>query len=284
MSRFKMQASWAVLLTAACCAPNVGAVTIDFEDPPYTDGVDIAGQDSWVLNSYASAAHGTVVSSSTSPLADSQSLRYTRTDTNLSAFSAGDVSKPDVIIVPTDGTSAADLTAGFQIAATSRSADGNGFGQVGFFLSNDGFNGATPFGVALNNAGSNIPSIEVFRNGSGGAGFYFLGADQPSSAFPEGDTIEFDLGIDFDTQMFTVAATNASTGVPFSAPSGPFAFAVPFPANPDGTYSVDTLAFLRFGAGQIDNITLTAAIPEPATCVLALAGVAALVAVRRVRS
>ena len=62
-------------------------------------------------------------------------------------------------------------------------------------------------------------------------------------------------------------------GRPFVSSGFTRGFAVPYPANPDGTFDVDVIAAFRYGAGKIDNITLSGnVVPEPSAlglCILA---------------
>lgn len=274
------------MLVALCVAGSgsvASAVTLDFENPPYA-AAGVVGQDGWVVNSYAATPNGTVEVSGAAPLAGGQSLRYARTNSNLGPFSAADVSKADVITVAADGTPDADLNASLLISANSLASEGFGFGALGVFLSNDGVNGATPLGVQLNNAGSSIPSIEVFANIGGAVGWHYFGGSQPAAAFPEGDTLEFALDVDFDSKSYTVAYRNVTAGGALTSPAGPFNFAVDFPANPDGTFTVDVIASLRFGAGQIDDVTLSGnVIPEPTTLSLGVLGLGVMWVLRRKR-
>lgn len=276
------------LLAALCTTKGdllASTVVVDFENPPYVAGSPI-GQDGWAAPNHATSPNGTVEVSSIDPLSGGQSLRYARTNTNLGPFSAADVTKADVIRVAADGTPAADLSASFLISSTSLSAQGVGFGAVGFFLSPDGVGGQTPVGIQLNNAGSSIPSIEVFANYPGvGPAYGYLGGSQSAAAFPEGDTLEFNLDVDFDSSTFTVAYRNATAGGEFSSPAGPYSFASDFPAGPGGAIDIDVIASFRFGAGQIDDITLTGnVVPEPATLGLTFVGVAATYLHRRKRA
>lgn len=275
---------FATIAFAATASPSA-AVTVDFESPAYMAG-NLVGQDGWVAPNHATSPNGTVEVSSVDPLSGGQSLRYARTNTNLGPFSAADVTKADVITVAADGTPAADLSASFLISSTSLFGQGVGYGAVGFFLSPDGINGQTPIGIQLNNAGSSIPSIEVFADYPGvGPAYGYLGGSQPAAAFPEGETLEFNLDVDFDSSTFTVAYRNATVGGAFSSPAGPYAFAGAFPAGSGGAIDVDVIATFRFGAGQIDDITLTGnVIPEPATLGLSLVGVAAMYLYRRKRA
>jgi len=272
-------------LGALASGPVALAVTVDFESPAYAAG-GIAGQDGWVVTSYAATPNGTLEVSATGPLSGGQSIRYARTNTNLGPFSAADVTKADVVTVVADGTGAADLNASFLISASSLANQSLGFGAVSFFLSPNGVGGQTPIGIQLNNAGSSIPSIEVFANYTGvGPAFGYLGGTQPAAAFPEGNTLEFDLDVDFDSSTFTVAYRNVTAGGAFSSPAGPYAFASGFPAGPGGAIGVDVIAGFRFGAGQLDDVTLTGnLVPEPTTLGLGLASVAAMCLHRRKRA
>lgn len=282
---FASPSCWLLLLVTSCAATSARiaeAVTVSFENPPYTAGA-VIGQDGWAPTAYFPALNGTLVVSSTNPLAGSQSLSYTRTEAGL-APNGSDVVKADVVTIAKDGTPAADLSASFLISSTSLSPQGMGFGVDGLFLTPTGGSGSTPIGIRLNNAGSSIPSIEEFADFGGSPAFFYFGGSLAAAAFPENDTLEFDIDVDFDSSTYTVAYRNVTTGTPF-VPSGfTRGFAVPYPSNPDGTFDVDVIAAFRYGAGRIDNITLSGnVVPEPATLGLSILGVASAGLTRRKR-
>jgi hypothetical protein len=267
---------------AAACGAAASAVVVDFESPPYAAGT-IDGQEGWALPGYATVVNGTLEVSATSPLAGAQSLRYTRTEAGL-AGTARDVFKADVVTIAKDGTSAPDLNASFLISATSLASQSMGFGLDGLYLSPNGADGSTPIGIRLNNAGSSIPSIEEFADFGGSPAWFYFGGSLAAANFPESNTLEFDIDVDFDSSTYTVAYRNVTAGTPFASSGFTRGFALPYPANPNGTYDVDVIAAFRYGAGHIDNITLTGNIvPEPATLGLSLAGVAAMCLRRRNR-
>lgn len=276
------------MLVALCVAgggPIVSALTVDFENPPYSTG-GIVGQEGWVVAGYAATPNGTVEVSSASPFAGSQSLSYSRTNADLNSFSAADVVKTDVVVIAKDGTPAADLNASFLISSSSLSAEGFGFGLDGLYLSPDGANvsGILPIGIRLNNAGSTIPSIEELADLGGSPAFYFFGNTAATAEFPENDTLEFDIDVDFDSSTYTTAYRNVTTGGAFISSGFTRGFAYPYPANPDGTFDVDVVASFRFGAGKIDNITLTGnIIPEPTTLSLSALVLGVMGALRRGR-
>lgn len=197
-----------LMLVASCCAGSglvAFAVPIDFENPPYTTG-NIVGQDGWALTAYTGTPNGTLEVSTTNPMSGGglQSLSYTRTELGL-AGTFHDVVKSDVALVAKDGTPAADLKASYYISSTSLAGQGLGYGVDGVALSYAGPSGASPLGVRLNNAGSTIPSIEVFGNGPGGVGYYYFGGSLAAAAFPESDTLEFNIDVDFDSSTFRVS-------------------------------------------------------------------------------
>ena len=271
------------MLVALCVAgsgPSASAVAVDFENPPYTTG-NIVGQDGWAATAYFPTPNGTLEVSTTSPLAGGQSLSYTRTEAGL-APNGSDVVKADVVTIAKDGTPAPDLSASFLISSTSLATQGMGFGLDGLFLSPNGASGSTPIGIRLNNAGSSIPSIEEFADFGGSPAWFYFGGTLAAAAFPENDTLEFDIDVDFDSLTYTVAYRNVTAGSPFTSSGFTRGFAVPYPANPDGTYDVDVIAAFRYGAGRIDNISLTGnIIPEPTTLGLSIASVAAMRLYRR---
>jgi hypothetical protein len=265
------------LLVGLCFVGNeyvAGQAVIDFENPPYSTG-NIVGQGGWAITSYFPTLNGTVEVSTTSPLAGSQSLNYTRTDTTL-APNGADVVKSGVITVAKDGTPAADLRASVLISSRSLSAQGLGFGVDGFYLSPAGASGVTPIAFRLNNAGSSIPSIEEFADNGGSPAFFYFGGSLAAAAFPENDTLEFNVDVDFDSSTYKTAYRDITTAGALVSPGIVRGFAVPYAANPNGTFNVDVIAGFRYGAGKIDNISLSGnVVPEPATLGLLAFGIAA---------
>lgn len=264
-----------VLCSTVASVSGAKAVTVSFESPLFSAG-NVVGQDGWGLTGYFPTPNGSVLVSATSPLAGAQSLSYTRTEAGL-AGNGSDVFKADVVTVAKDGTPAADLSASFLISAGSLSAQGMGFGLSGLFLSPAGASGVTPIGIRLNNAGSSIPSIEEFADFGGSPAFFYFGGSLAAASFPENDVLEFDIDVDFDSSTYTAGYRNVTTGGAFVSSGFTRGFAVPYPANPDGTFDVDVIAAFRFGAGKIDNITLSGnLVPEPSAlglCVLAGASI-----------
>jgi hypothetical protein len=285
MMRSTAGLTWVLGLLVAGSGPAASAVTVDFESPSYATGT-IDGQEGWAVPGYAVTTNGSLeVSevSTTGPLAGAQSLSYTRTEAGLAA-TARDVFKADVVTVAKDGTPAPDLNASFLISSSSLATQGMGFGVDGFFLSPNGAGGSTPIGILLRNAGSSIPGIEEFADNGGSPAFFYFGGSLAAAAFPENDTLEFEIDVDFDSSTYAVAYRNVTTGGPLTPSGITRGFALAYPANPNGTYDVDVIAAFRYGAGRIDNITLTGNIvPEPATLGLSLAGVAAMCLRRRNR-
>ena len=282
--RFANSTCWlfALAIGVAGSAQLAQAVTVGFENPPYAIG-PVLGQDGWSATNYFPTLNGTVEVSSSSPLSGSQSLSYTRTEAGL-APNGSDVVKADVIKVAKDGTPAADLSAAFLISSTSLSAQGMGFGVAGFFLSPSGASGVTPIGIRLNNAGSTIPSIEEFADFGGSPAFFYFGGSLAAAAFPENDVLEFEIDVDFDSSTYTVGYRNLTAGGPLTSSGVSRGFAVPYPANPDGSFDVDVIAAFRFGAAKIDDIRLSGNIvPEPSTLGLCLLGAAATVRLSRKR-
>lgn len=251
------------------------AVTIGFEPPTYSPG-SLLGQDGWQLNSYngqiLGGLNGDVVVSTSAPLAGGQSLLYTQTG----GAGATDVSKANVVSAVNGGTSAADLTGSVLIQAGPNT---NGNGQIGLFLGPDAVNGTSPIGVLVEGGASPTPGV-----------IYVLDATNPGSPFrPVGtyvpnNVFEFAYGVDFDSSSYAVAYRNLTAGdavftpVAGGNPDGSFAFVGSFPAEGDGTYSVDVGAFLRDGVGRIDNVSL---IPEPGTLGFGLLAVSGLALRRR---
>lgn len=265
---------WFLALTAygaLACVPVAKAVTVSFENPSYVAG-SVVGQDGWGVTSYFPTLNGSVQVSATNPLAGAQSLSYTRTEAGL-APNGSDVVKADVVTVAKDGTPAADLNASFLISSSSLSAQGMGFGISGLFLSPAGASGVTPIGIRLNNAGSSIPSIEEFADFGGSPAFFYFGGSLAAASFPENDPLEFNIAVDFDSSSYTVAYRDVTSGGALVTSGFTRGFALPYPANPNGTFDVDVIAAFRYGAGKIDNINLTGnLVPEPSTlglCVLA---------------
>lgn len=265
---------WFLALTAygaLACVPVAKAVTVSFENPSYVAG-SVVGQDGWGVTSYFPTLNGSVQVSATNPLAGAQSLSYTRTEAGL-APNGSDVVKADVVTVAKDGTPAADLNASFLISSSSLSAQGMGFGISGLFLSPAGASGVTPIGIRLNNAGSSIPSIEEFADFGGSPAFFYFGGSLAAASFPENDALEFNIAVDFDSSSYTVAYRDVTSGGALVTSGFTRGFALPYPANPNGTFDVDVIAAFRYGAGKIDNINLTGnLVPEPSTlglCVLA---------------
>lgn len=265
---------WLLALTAygaLACVPVAKAVTVSFENPSYVAG-SVVGQDGWGVTSYFPTLNGSVQVSATNPLAGAQSLSYTRTEAGL-APNGSDVVKADVVTVAKDGTPAADLNASFLISSSSLSAQGMGFGISGLFLSPAGASGVTPIGIRLNNAGSSIPSIEEFADFGGSPAFFYFGGSLAAASFPENDALEFNIAVDFDSSSYTVAYRDVTSGGALVTSGFTRGFALPYPANPNGTFDVDVIAAFRYGAGKIDNINLTGnLVPEPSTlglCVLA---------------
>ena len=247
------------------------AVTVSFESPTYAAG-SVVGQDGWGVTGYFPILNGSVEVGATNPLAGMQSLSYTRTEAGL-AHNGSDVVKAEVVTVAKDGTPAADLNASFLISASSLSAQGMGFGISGLFLSPAGASGVTPIGIRLTNAGSSIPSIEEFADFGGSPAFFYFGGSLAAASFPENDVLEFNIDVDFDSSSYKVAYRNVTSGGALTSSGFTRGFAVPYPANPSGTFDVDVIAAFRYGAGKIDNINLTGnLVPEPSTlgmCVLA---------------
>jgi hypothetical protein len=273
---------YSVFVAGLCFVGSVrraAAVTVDFENPPYAAG-PIAGQDGWAVTAYFPTPNGTLDVSTTNPLAGGQSLNYTRTEAGL-AGNGSDVFKDNVLTVAKDGTPAADLSATFLISSTSLSAQGMGFGVDGLFLSPDGANGATPIGIRLNNAGSAIPSIEIFADFGGSPAWFYFGGTLAAAAFPENDALEFQIDVDFDSSTYEVAYRDATTNTPFVSSGSTRGFAVPYPANSNGTFDVDVIAVFRFGAGKIDSISLSRNVPEPAGLGLFVSGLVSISLVSR---
>lgn len=240
------------------------AVTVSFESPTYAAG-SVVGQDGWGVTGYFPTLNGSVEVSATNPLAGMQSLSYTRTEAGL-APNGSDVVKANVVTVAKGGTPAADLNATFLISSSSLSAQGMGFGVSGLFLSPSGASGVTPIGIRLTNAGSTIPSIEEFADFGGSPAFFYFGGSLAAASFPENDVLEFNIDVDFDSSSYTVAYRNVTNGGALTPSGFTRGFAVPYPANPNGTFDVDVIAAFRFGAGKIDNIRLSGnLVPEPAT-------------------
>lgn len=271
---FARPCRWLLALTAlstAAGAEVAKGVTVSFESPLYTAG-NVLGQDGWAATGYFPTLNGSVQVSTTGALAGVQSLSYTRTEAGL-APNGSDVVKADVAKIAKDGTPAPDLSASFLISSSSLSAQGMGFGISGLFLSPAGASGVTPIGIRLNNAGSSIPSIEEFADFGGSPAYFYFGGTLAAAAFPENDALEFEIDVDFDSSTYTVGYRNVTTGGAFTNSGFTRGFAVPYPANPDGTFDVDVIAAFRYGAGKIDNITLSGNIvPEPTglgMCVLA---------------
>lgn len=261
-----------ILLVAGGDRP-AAATAIDFENPPYTTG-SVVGQDGWAATGYFPVLNGTVDVSTIGPLAGSQSLSYTRTDTTL-APNGADVVKSDLITISKDGTSTADLNVSVLISSTSLAAQTLGYGVDGLFLSPSGASGVTPIGFRLNNAGSTIPSIEEYADFGGSPAFFYFGGSLAAAAFSENHTLEFHIDADFDSSTYTVAYRDVTAGTPLTSSGVVRGFAVPYAANPDGTYDVDVIAAFRYGAGRIDNIMVSGnAVPEPtALGMLALSAV-----------
>lgn len=281
VARFSYVCATLATLYSLVDAPAARAVVVDFEAPTYaTSG--ILGQQGWVTPSYAPTLNGTLEVSTVAPLAGSQSLRYARTDSNLGPFTASDVTQANVVTVAKDGTPVADLNVSFLISSSSLATQGFGYGVTGLFVSPDGPGGMTPFGMRLMNAGSTIPSVELFGSVGGVGGWYYFGGSLAAAAFPENETLEFDFDVDFDSSSYLVSYRNVTTNGAFTAPVGPFDFVNAFPADPSGHYSIDVIASFRFGAGQIDNVTLTGnLVPEPATAGLGLLALGAIATIRR---
>lgn len=285
-----MKRSWgrfnSVLATLATLCVSTGSavaqgVVVDFESPAYA-AASVLGQEGWVTTSYAATPNGTLTVSSASPLAGGQSLSYSRTDPNLGPFNAADVAKADIVTVAKDGTAAADLNVSFLMSSSSLATQGFGYGVTGLFLSPDGPGGMSPMGMRLNNAGSSIPSLELFGNIGGALGWHYFGGSLAAAAFPADDTLEFKVDVDFDSQSYAIAYRNATAGGAFTAPQGPIGFHDPFPADPNGHYTIDVIASFRFGAGKIDNLAFDGnLIPEPTTACLGLFGLGALAFIRR---
>lgn len=269
-------------LVAMAFAPNASAVTIGFEDPQYVPG-PLEGQQGWVSNSYNPALggiNGTVEVSTLQPLAGTQSLLYTQTG----GTGSSDVSKAAVVSTPSEGTTAADLTGSVLLQAD---ANTQGTGQLGLFLSPDAFNGLSPIGILLEGANSATAAGNILvLDGSFGdtGGFRNVGSYDPNRI------AEFVYGVDFDNSTYDLAfrymGDPSFTPLAGGGPNGSFTFfgtSPAFPAEADGTYSVDVGTFLRSGVGRIDNITLNP-IPEPGTLGLALLGIGGLALRRRRRN
>lgn len=285
MTRFLARpCCWLLALAVSCAmvsAQVAQAVTVSFESPSYTSG-NVVGQDGWGATGYFPTLNGSVEVSTSSPLAGLRSLSYTRTEAGLTP-NGSDVVKADVVTVAKGGTPAADLNASFLISASSLSTQGMGFGVSGLFLSPSGASGVTPIGIRLTNAGSTIPSIEEFADFGGSPAFFYFGGSLAAAAFPENDVLEFSIDVDFDSSTYTVAYRNVTNGGALTSSGAVRGFAVPYPANPNGTFDVDVIAAFRFGAAKIDNIRLTGnLVPEPSAlgmCVFA--GASAVLSSRR---
>ena len=280
MARFSAGPScWLCALAFCCIMSSVSvakAVTVSFENPPYAMG-GIVGQDGWAAAGYFPAPNGSLEVSATSPLSGGQSLSYIRTEAGL-AGNGTDVVKADVVTVAKDGTPAADLSASFLISSSSLSAQGMGFGVNGLYLSPAGVSGVTPIGIRLNNAGSSIPSIEEIADFGGSPAFFYFGGTLAAASFPENDILEFDIDVDFDSSTYTVGYRNVTTGGAFISSGFTRGFAVPYPANLNGTFDVDVIAAFRFGAGKLDDIQFSGnLVPEPSTLAMCVvAGVSAI--------
>ncbi len=267
-------------LVTMAAAQTASAVTIGFEPlEGYVPG-SLVPQQGWVFNSYVGTPNGTVEVSTVSPLAGSQSLRYTQTTSGLFA----DVSKANVVSTPSQGTTTDDLTGSVLLSADANSQAG---GQLGLFLSPDAFNGATPIGILLEGANSasgtgNILIIDNTYAQTNTNPFRPVGSYVPNNVY------EFVFGVDFDNANYSIAYRNLTAGetaftpAAGGGPDGSFTFFGGFASEGDGSFSVDTGTFLRGGVGQIDNITLEQApIPEPTTLGLAMLGLGGLALRRR---
>lgn len=264
------------------------AATIGFEDPPYTAGTSLYGQNGWVLNAYMfglGGNNGSLDVSTTAPLAGNQSALYTQ----IGAGFGADASKPEIISVARDGTTANDLTGSVLLQADAAVInDGSRkTGQLGLFLSHDATNGLSPVGVLLEGADSSTGAGNLLvLDGSHTSPYRLVGSYVPNNVY------EFAIGVDFDNANYDVSYRNLTAGETAFTPltgggtGGRFDFFGTF-AEEGGTgnYVVDAGLTLRSGTGRIDNITLAAAaIPEPGTAGLALLAMSGLAARRRRRS
>jgi hypothetical protein len=252
-------------LLAMAFTHSAKAIAIDFET--YSTG-SLFGQDNWESNSYngfiLGGLNGDVVVSTSAPPAGSRTLLYTQTG----GRGATDVCKANVISITPNGTSAPELGGSVLLRADPNA---NGNGQVGLFLGPDAVNGTSPIGVLIEGSGAGVAYVidNNWATQTGGNPF------RPNGAYVSGHVLEFAFQVDFDSSSYQVAYRDVTAGEPSFTPlvggnpDGSAAFFGSFPAEPNGTYSVDVGVFLRDGIGRVDNITLNA-IPEPGT--LGLAG------------
>jgi hypothetical protein len=257
-------------------AIHADAATVDFESPTYAVG-SVIGQDGWVTNAYVNAGNqnGTATISTASPLAGSQSLHYTQTV----AGGLLDISKPSLVTLQEDGTTAIDAIGSFRVQVANNAL---GSGRAGTFFSWEAFNGQAPVGIQITNVGA--AGGGLIQPVDGAFGFH-VAASQPYVA---NDVLEFYFGINFDNLDYEISYRNLTTGGPLtpmtggSAPSGRFAVNGSFPDDGDGmSYTVDALGFLRGGTARIDNITIAQVVPEPASILLVMVGLAASCVSRR---
>lgn len=287
-----MSARWLKVSGVACVmgmawflgtASAAWAVAIDFENPPYTAGGTIVGQDGWATNGYVltdpffgGAVNGTVDISTANPLAGAQSVLYNQTAVLGGNTGASDVGKAGAVVGRENGTSAIDVSASFLIQSDDNAVGAANNGSMGFFL---GQGGRSPVIILLANAGVGTGDILV---GDGG-GLPDVGD------FDGNDVLEFNLGVDLDGQNYELFVRNLTAGTPVSqligsGPGGRFPFFGGSLADDgDGvSYTLDTSLMFRSGTGRIDAVTAIA-VPEPTTLGLAMLGMAVAFAMRATR-
>ena len=274
---------FAIVVGALSSSRLAMAVDISFENPPYSAGSSLIGQDGWATGGYVladpffgGAVNGTVEVTATNPLAGAQSVLYNQTSSPAGAGNTGasDVGKAGAVVAREHGSSAVDLTASFLIQSNDNAVGAPNNGSMGFFL---GRGGNSPILILLVNAGTTTGDILV----GDGPGLPDVGD------FDGNDVLEFHLGVDLDGQNYSVAVRNVTAGTPMTTltgtgPGGRFPFfGGPISDDGDGvTYTLDTSLMLRSGVGRVDSISATA-VPEPTAMGLALLSIAAIGMYRR---
>lgn len=232
------------VLFVAIATPCLFAVSITFENPPYTPGA-IIGQDGWVRPGYVGPGfdvNGSTDISTSAPLSGTQSFVYNQT-TAAAGTGASDVVKPEVISASA-GVAGVDLTVSYLLSAGGNGVNPNGV--AGLYLSNNAVGGSSPLFARLEGASmaaSDTNSVVTI----------------PNFVYFAGDVLQVKYEVDFDAANYVLTVNNLTTNqLEFQQTLG---FLAPFtPEGPNGEYLIDVGLLLRGGTAKFDDITLAAGV------------------------